>query len=204
MICFDAVSGLEFLHTEQNLMHRDVKPSNILASRDGRVVICDFGIAGKLVNSHAMTVIGCKPYMAPERINPKKDSEGYGVRSDVWSLGITVYELATGKYPYSKWKNQFQQMEEVVDGVPPHLPPPTEDPTYTIDVVDFVAKCLNKSVDSRPKYQDLLNHAFLKKYSGHGREEIAQFFQEVLDAENTPRGAPEAAKHNTLQPQTTA
>ena len=53
------------MKTEMKLMHRDVKPSNILASRDGMVKICDFGISGHLTNSVAKTVnAGCKPYMA--------------------------------------------------------------------------------------------------------------------------------------------
>ena len=57
--------------------------------------MCDFGIAGKLVNSLAETNIGCWNYMAPERIITNRGDAGFGVRTDVWSLGITVIEVAS-------------------------------------------------------------------------------------------------------------
>lgn len=69
----------------------DVKPSNILVSVDGAFKLCDFGISGKLVDSIAKTMdVGCRPYMAPERIDPTKASLGYTILSDVWSYGITL------------------------------------------------------------------------------------------------------------------
>ncbi len=69
----------------------DVKPSNILVSIDGEFKLCDFGISGKLVDSIAKTMdVGCRPYMAPERIDPSKASLGYTILSDVWSYGITL------------------------------------------------------------------------------------------------------------------
>lgn len=68
----------------------DVKPSNILINKQGEIKLCDFGIAGELVNSYVGTNIGCKPYLAPERINPSRMDDPYDQRSDVWSYGITI------------------------------------------------------------------------------------------------------------------
>ena len=68
----------------------DVKPSNILINKQGEIKLCDFGIAGELVNSYVGTNIGCKPYLAPERINPVRMDDPYDQRSDVWSYGITI------------------------------------------------------------------------------------------------------------------
>lgn len=51
--------------------------------------------------------------MAPERIDPAKNKQGYDVKSDVWSLGITMIEVATGDFPYDTWKNPFQQLKQV-------------------------------------------------------------------------------------------
>ncbi len=62
-------------------------------------------------NSVAKTIdAGCKPYMAPERIDPSGNPSNYDVRSDVWSLGISIVELATGNFPYARWGTPFDQV----------------------------------------------------------------------------------------------
>lgn len=61
---------------------------------------------------------GCRPYMAPERIDPEFSHKGYDVRSDVWSLGITLMEVATGNFPYqSKWASVFEQLYQVINHI---------------------------------------------------------------------------------------
>jgi len=89
-IAASIVKALHYLYG-MKIIHRDVKPSNVLISRNGDVKLCDFGISGHLVNSIAQTFeAGCKPYMAPERINPDPKRPGYDIRSDVWSLGSVI------------------------------------------------------------------------------------------------------------------
>jgi mitogen-activated protein kinase kinase 4 len=71
--------------------------------------LCQF----QLVDSIAKTRdAGCRPYMAPERIDPQR-AKGYDIRSDVWSLGITLIEVSTGRFPYPKWNSVFEQLQQV-------------------------------------------------------------------------------------------
>lgn len=119
-ITFATVQGLKSLKDGHNIIHRDVKPTNILVNSRGQVKICDFGVSGNLVASIAKTNIGCQSYMAPERIygggvaqagaNPGGGT--YSVQSDIWSLGLTIIECALGRYPYppETYDNIFSQL----------------------------------------------------------------------------------------------
>ena len=112
--------GLKTLKEDHNIIHRDVKPTNILVSTRGQVKICDFGVSGNLVASIARTNIGCQSYMAPERISSGGVAQAgagggggsYGVQSDIWSLGLTIIECALGRYPYppETYNNIFSQL----------------------------------------------------------------------------------------------
>jgi len=79
---------------------------------------------------------GCGKYMAPERIDPTGDPSKYDVRSDIWSLGISLIELGTGKFPYKKWASPFDQLKEVVTSAPPALP---KNSGFSDEFQDFVA-----------------------------------------------------------------
>ncbi|KAF5392370.1 hypothetical protein D9757_001468 [Collybiopsis confluens] len=121
------LGGLVYLYEEMGVLHRDIKPrqvlpsfvccdrlpninilSNLLLNSEGEVKLCDFGVSGELENSVAKTFVGTSVYMSPERIQ----GSDYSVKSDVWSLGITLIELAHGCFP-------FADAEGDADGVSP-------------------------------------------------------------------------------------
>ncbi|XP_036073053.1 dual specificity mitogen-activated protein kinase kinase 4b isoform X4 [Oryzias melastigma] len=179
-ITLATVKALNHLKENLKIIHRDIKPSNILMDRRGNIKLCDFGISGQLVDSIAKTRdAGCRPYMAPERIDPSASRQGYDVRSDVWSLGITLYELATGRFPYPKWNSVFDQLTQVVKGEPPQLSN-SEERQFSPKFINFVNLCLTKDESKRPKYRELLKHSFILMYEERFVD-VASYVCRILD-----------------------
>ncbi|XP_065180572.1 dual specificity mitogen-activated protein kinase kinase 6-like isoform X2 [Sycon ciliatum] len=178
------VLALDYLKEQIKIIHRDVKPSNILVDREGHVKLCDFGISGYLVDSIAITKdVGCRPYMAPERICPQEARDGtkggYDIRSDVWSLGITLLEMALGRFPYRPWDSVFEQLDEVVNGAAPRLD--NHDKKWSEEMVDFVAVCLTKNYEDRPKYREgLLAHPWLVRFATEDVDTTSYFTEQAL------------------------
>lgn len=96
-VALSVLEGLTYLYDVHRIIHRDIKPSNILCNSEGAIKLIDFGVSGELINSIANTFVGTSIYMSPERIQGAE----YSVKSDVWSLGITLVELALGRFPFS-------------------------------------------------------------------------------------------------------
>ncbi|XP_033764295.1 dual specificity mitogen-activated protein kinase kinase 7-like isoform X2 [Pecten maximus] len=171
------VKALNYLKEEHGVIHRDVKPSNILLDERGTVKLCDFGISGRLVDSKAKTrSAGCAAYMAPERIDPPDPQRpDYDIRADVWSLGITLVELATGEFPYKNCKTDFEVLTKVLQEDPPLLPPGKD---FSHEFCSFVRDCLTKDYKKRPKYKKLIEHKFIKRYEKEDVN-VAAWFSDV-------------------------
>ncbi|XP_044172468.1 dual specificity mitogen-activated protein kinase kinase 1-like [Acropora millepora] len=77
------------------LTNSNVKPSNILVNSCGEIKLCDFGVSGQLIDSMANSFVGTRSYMLPERLQ----GANYSVLSDIWSFGLSLVEMAIGRYP---------------------------------------------------------------------------------------------------------
>merc|ERR1719229_1174913 len=99
LMLMQILEGLKILHLS-SVIHRDVKPENILVNSHGFVKVTDFGISKKLGEEREFldTFVGTQIYMSPERVL----GEGYSFPVDIWSLGLCVYELATGSSAYGR------------------------------------------------------------------------------------------------------
>ena len=141
-------------------MHRDIKPSNVLVNSRGEIKLCDFGVSGELVNSIANTFVGTSTYMAPERIR----GAAYSIKSDVWSVGLTLMELAIGKFPFDTGDtaagdraNEYPTgildlLQQIVHEPAPKLPKSDAFP----DIIDqMIQKCLLKDPEQRPTPREL-------------------------------------------------
>ncbi|XP_071032724.1 dual specificity mitogen-activated protein kinase kinase 7-like isoform X1 [Oncorhynchus clarkii lewisi] len=187
------VSALLYLKEKHGVIHRDVKPSNILLDNKGQIKLCDFGISGRLVDSKAKTrSAGCAAYMAPERIDPPDPSKpDYDIRADVWSLGISLVELATGQFPYKNCKTDFEVLTKVLQEDPPSLPLSMD---FSLDFQSFVKDCLTKDHRKRPKYHKLLEHSFIRRYEVLVVD-VAGWFQAVMERTESPRSSQCYSQH---------
>uniref|UniRef100_A0A336KTZ5 mitogen-activated protein kinase kinase n=1 Tax=Culicoides sonorensis TaxID=179676 RepID=A0A336KTZ5_CULSO len=173
------VKALSYLKDKHGVIHRDVKPSNILIDTLGNIKLCDFGISGRLVDSKAKTrSAGCAAYMSPERIDPKQGQ--YDIRADVWALGITLIELATGVLPYQSCKNEFEVLTMVLGSSPPRLP---DNGGFTVQFNRFVNLCLTKDYNERPKYPELLEEPFIKFYI-ETRVDVDKWYESICKEYN--------------------
>ena len=140
-IAIQVASGIEAAH-EQHIIHRDIKPQNMLISMDGKVKVADFGIA-RAVSSQTMnaaTVGGSVHYISPEQARGGYSDE----RSDLYSLGITMFEMVTGHVPF--------EGDNTVTVALAHLEEPMPDPrTLNPDVSPSLARIILKCTEKRPE-----------------------------------------------------
>lgn len=175
--------GLEYLHSN-HIMHRDIKGANILVDNKGCIKLADFGASKKVVElatiSEAKSMKGTPYWMAPEVIR----QTGHNWQADMWSVGCTVIEMATGKPP---WSQQFQEVAALFHiGTTKSHPPIPEH--LSADGKDFLLKLLQREPRLRPSAAEMLKHPFVQNYEiyngqegGEGRQVLEEHLQPTND-----------------------
>ncbi len=152
-------------------MHRDVKPSNMLVNTAGQIKLCDFGVSVQLVNSIAKSYVGTNAYMAPERIK----GEEYSIHSEVWSLGVSLYELAMGIFPYASATSSTARPMDLINSIVNKVPPQLPGDRFSREFVDFVSQCMKKELHTRPSPEALMTHPYIQMYDDGNSNIVAQW-----------------------------
>ncbi|KAH7858932.1 hypothetical protein Vadar_029519 [Vaccinium darrowii] len=183
--------GLEYLH-ENGIMHRDIKGANILVDNQGCIKLADFGASKKVVE--LATITGAKsmkgtPYwMAPEVIR----QTGHSFSADIWSVGCTVIEMATGKPPWSQYE-EFAALYHV--GTTKSHPPIPDH--LSVEAKDFLLKCLQKEPNLRLSALDLLQHPFV---TGDNKETHPVLRASVMQNSGKRMATPEIEIKSSMEP----
>lgn len=142
-IAIQVAQGIAAAH-EQHIIHRDIKPQNMIISKDGKVKVADFGIAravsSQTVNSSA--AVGSVHYISPEQARGGYCDE----RSDIYSFGITLYEMVTGRVPFEGDNTVAVALAHLED---PVVPPGDYNPQVYSGLEDIILKCTKKKPDRR-------------------------------------------------------
>ncbi|CAN1336005.1 Serine/threonine-protein kinase TIO [Linum perenne] len=180
------VRALYYLHSNR-IIHRDMKPQNILICSDSIVKLCDFGFARAMSQNTVVlrSIKGTPLYMAPELVR----EQPYNHTADLWSLGVILYELFVGQPPF--YTNSVYALIKHIVKDPVKYPD-----TMSPDFKSFLKGLLNKSPQNRLSWPDLLEHPFVKENSDEmeSREvpfAVAAASEPVrdIDRKNSPRSA---------------
>lgn len=143
--------GLEYAH-DRGIVHRDIKPANILLTDEGQPLLLDFNVSQDNTRSDSIrSVAGTLPYMAPEQLRNLHRGTPSDPRSDIYSFGVVLYELLTGRHPY---QNEVQPGDTIIQ----HWlqaesrevkNPRLENPAIPTDLAAIVVRCLEPNLDHR-------------------------------------------------------
>ncbi|XP_069657232.1 STE20-like serine/threonine-protein kinase isoform X2 [Haliaeetus albicilla] len=182
--CKQLLLALQYLHSCK-IIHRDVKAGNVLLTLDGDVKLADFGVSAKNSSTvqRRVSFIGTPYWMAPEVVQCETSKESpYGYKADIWSLGITLIEMAEMEPPYHEL-NPLRVLLKIAKSQPPSLRHPKR---WSEDFKDFLRKTLEKSPEARWSASQLLQHPFVVGISDKRplRELVAEARADVLEEED--------------------
>jgi serine/threonine protein kinase len=160
-------NGLRYLY-QNKIIHRDIKPQNILLTSEKKILkIADFGFARRTVDNNIMydTICGSPLYMDPKILN----RECYNNQSDLWSIGLILYEMLYGYHPFKECKSIPELRDEILTR-DIDIPPPIKINTnlqVSNECLDLLRKLLQKNSNDRITWEQFFDIEWLKKYPDH-------------------------------------
>ena len=140
-IAYQLMDVISHLH-DKDIVHRDVKPDNIIVRPDGTIVLLDYGIVRRMGEMEtSATVIGTRPYMSPEQVNGKSER-----RSDIWAMGVVLFMMYTGSLPFSG-NTEMELMQNILNVEPPG--PRSLNRALSAQMESALLKALRKRPQSR-------------------------------------------------------
>ena len=192
-IALQVAIGLAYAH-QHGIVHRDIKPSNIVVLRDNHVKIADFGIAqvpNSLVKTRVNKILGSPSYMSPEQIQFQPTD----ARSDIFSFGVVIYQMLTGKLPF-KGDNIMALMYQIVGSTPQN--PSSLNPENPTVLDAIVLKCLAKKPEDRYQnandlvtdlnsclgvpHTDVIDLSALSELVGENKKEVKELVNRFLNS----------------------
>jgi serine/threonine protein kinase len=160
-ILLQLVDIIAYAH-KQRIVHRDIKPQNIIVRKDCTVKLLDYGVAKELKDKDiSSTMVGSRPFMAPEQIMGESQ-----IASDVWALGVVIYAVYTNYLPFYH-DNEKILMDLILTLEP--KPPRKIEPDIPVELEEIILKCLKKDPDERFADASVLKRVILETFPQFGK-----------------------------------
>lgn len=157
--------AVHYLHSYANVSHRDIKSENILIDPFGNAKLIDFGLA-KNETDLMSTSCGSPLYLAPEVVQRKK----YSSKIDIWSLGVVLYSMVTGKLPFVS--DNIQNLFSIIVKKEPDYPP-----NLSLEVIDLLKGILSKDPEERLSIEHVLSHPFILMETMSNNEKVCRLLR---------------------------